>query len=549
MNKEATYKFIRKVMMKGVLLTFHFSLFTSALALTGCSDFLKEEDKDQVIPRTIEQYQAMLHQHGFLNVTWFYKSDLMTDDISENASATTMAKNPYKSLYTWQRDVERDGSGERTGQTNIMWEQLYNTVLVANYIIERAEEAEGTQTQRDNLIGEAHFLRARAYLELANIYAPVYDAATAKKQMGVPLRLGTGVQNDYERASLQEVYDLIESDLRKSISHFEAAAHVDATTLSRATVPAPSPIATRATVPSDFSEGPYSLWHPNKKAALLLLSRTYLYKGEWQKVIDTASELINLCPQGLYNLKAQPNSASITKSNPELLHTYGSCAQLITTDFEGVQQNEVPTLYKDENSMLAVYGISKDLQNAFHEGDCRPYTYTFATSSGIDVPGKWHTQFTKLGAYSYRLSEAYLSRAEAYAALGETDKALADVKALILTRVQDINKVNFPSPAAPEGYALALRRFILDERRLEFCGENHRWFDLRRSTSWYPQPITHVFTLSSSSSSGSTGAEQGKETYTLSPTSPNYVFELPEAETQINASIAPYGLRQDISPE
>ena len=492
-------------------------ILTLILTTASCSDFLKEEDKDQVIPRTIEQFQAMLHQHGFLNVSWFYKSDLMTDDISENSSATTTAKNPYKSLYTWQRDVERDGAGERTGSTNNMWAELYNDILVANYVIERAGDAEGSQAERDNLLGEACFLRARSYLELASIYCPVYDAATASRQLGVPLRLGTGVTNDYERDNLQAVYAQIETDLREAIRHFEAGG------LS------------------------LSLWHPNKKAALLLLARTYLYMGEWQKVIDTESELIALCPQGLYNLKALPNSASITKANPEVLHSYGSCAQLIVTDYEGVQQNDVPTLYKDEGSSLAVYGISQNLREAFHEGDCRPYTYLFATSSGIDVPGKWHTQFTKLGAYSYRLSEAYLSRAEAYAALGETDKALADVRFVIQHRVEDISRISFPSPAGTDDYALALRRFILDERRLEFCGENHRWFDLRRSTSWYPQPVTHVFTLSSSSTSGSTGIEQGKETYVLEAGSPNFVFELPEAETQINAAIQPYGLRKDIT--
>ncbi|MBQ0022530.1 MAG: RagB/SusD family nutrient uptake outer membrane protein [Prevotellaceae bacterium] len=483
---------------------------------SSCSDFLKEEDKDQVIPRTIEQYEAMLHQHGFLKVTWFYKSDLMTDDITENASATTTAKNPYKGLYAWARDVERTGSGERTSATNNMWEQLYNDVLVANYIIERADDAEGTQSQRDYLIGEAYFLRARSYLELVNIYAPVYEASTANAP-GVPLRLGTGVVNDYERNSVGEVYRQIESDLKDAVARFDA------------------------------SKETMSLWHPNKKAALLLLSRTYLYKGEWQKVVDTASELIAMCPQGLYNLRVQPNSPVVTKSNPEVLHSFGSCSELIITDNEGVQQNDVPNLYKDNSSSIAVYGVSKSLSTAYHTGDCRPYTYFFPTSSGIDVPAKWHTQFTKLGAYSYRLAEAYLSRAEAYAALGTTDKALEDVRKVIATRVEDINKVAFPSVNAGD-YALQLRKFIVDERRLEFCGENHRWFDLRRTTSWYPQELTHVFTLSVSANSSSTGVAQGTETYTLKAQSPNYTFELPESETEVNGAIAPYELRETISP-
>lgn len=492
--------------------------------MLSCSDFLKEEDKDQVIPRTIEQYEAMLHQHGMLNVTWFYKSDLMTDDISENPVATTTAKNPYKSLYTWKRDIERTGSGERTTSTNIMWSELYNDVLVANYIIERAEDAEGTQSQRDYLIGEAYFIRARAYLELVNIYAPVYDAATADKTMGVPLRLGTGVQNDYERTNIKAIYNQIISDLIQASNLFDQSKEI------------------------------MSLWHPNKKATLLLLSRTYLYMANWEKVIETTSQLINACPQGLFNLSKQPNSPTVTNSNPEILHTYGACSALIVTNNEGIQQNDVPNLYKDEGSSIAVYGVSDNLQKAFHKGDCRPYTYFLSTSSGVDVPAKWHTQFTKLGAYSYRLSEAYLSRAEAYAAMGDTEKALQDVKKVIANRVEDITKVDFPT--APSvmneenmgSYANALRRFILDERRLEFCCENHRWFDLRRTTSWYPKNLTHVFTLSTSSTSGSTGITQGVETYTLEANSPNYTLELPESETQINGAIQPYGQRQDINP-
>ncbi len=488
-------------------------MLTAICMCTACSDFLKEEDKDQVIPRTVEQFEAMMHQEAFMKVTWNFASDLMTDDIEENSRASTSAKNAYKSLYTWQRNVEYNGKGEKTTETNKWWALLYNNVLLANYVIEHAVDAEGTESARNYLLGEAYFLRARAYLELVNLYAPHYDEATAGSTMGVPTRLDTGVKRTYTRDNLANNYAQIESDLKNSIECFER------------------------------SSEKMSLWHPNIKSAQLLLSRVYLYKGEWDRTITMATTLINNCPAGLWHLPSQMDVPVVTKNNPEIFHTFGDCFSLIVEN-DGTDasqfQNNVPYVYagEDEQGFETVsYGVSTDLLEHFWEGDCRPARYLVSTSDGKDVPAKWHSRFTSLGAYNYRLSEAYLNRAEAYAAKGLTKEALADVRKLIENRVTDISKVDFPAENED------VRKFVVDERRREFCGENHRWYDLKRTTSWYPRQISHKITLRSSGSGGGSGVVQGSETYLLEPDDPNFVFELPESETLINAEIAPYGLR------
>lgn len=483
--------------------------------LSSCSDFLKQEDKDKVIPRTIEQFEAMLHEEGFAEVSWFYSSEFMTDDVEENTNIITDAKNYYKGMYTWQKDIERTGDGSFNDSNNAMWGKLYNDIIVANYIIERIDDivdADEASDRKTYLNAEAYFLRARAYLELVNIYAQPYDATTAATTPGIPLREGTGITNNYTRNSVAEVYAQIENDLNEALRLF------------------------------DMTKEQKSLWHPNKKAALLLLSRVYLYKGEWQKVIDTTSKLIDLCPQGLYALNRDISSVVIRTANPEVLHTWGVIGgTLVDNAGEGVL-SDIPKIYRVEGTMsTAAYGVSDELLSMYTENDMRPVMY-FKPSEGKSVTAKWHPQYTSLGGYSYRLAEAYLSRAEAYAAMGDAAPALADMKTLLSKRIDGDCSTILPDGAD----AMTMRRFVLDQRRMELCFENHRWYDLRRSQSWYPKDISHKFSYSTSTS-GYFGTVTETATYTLRSASPNYTFELPLAETTINPTIELYGKREDIS--
>lgn len=504
--------FLQKAKVKGII------TMAVIMLLTSCSDFLKEEDKDKVIPRTIEQFESMLHKAGYVDVSWFYRSEFMTDDISENTNVITTAKNQYKALYTWQADVERTGDGDYSDENNVMWKNLYNNVLIANYILERADDIEGieaTESRRNQLIGEAYFLRARAFFELVNIYAEPYDEKTANSQnSGIPLRSGTGITNNYTRNTAAEVYAQIESDLTAAIEAF------------------------------DNSSETKSLWHPNKKAAMLLLSRVYLYKEEWQKVISVTTELIKLSPLGLYAMNKNIADPFVRTANPEVFHTCGVIAgALVDNESEGVL-SEIPKIYRVEGSMSTpAYCVSDDLLSQYSSDDMRLIMF-FKGTAGKTIPAKWHPQFTTLGGYTYRLAEAYLSRAEAYAASGNTQGAIDDMKELLSKRIDG----DYASMLPDGSNADAVRRFVLDQRRLELCFENHRWYDLRRTQKWYQKDISHIFSYATSTS-GYIGTVSSSETYTIHPASPNYTFELPLAETTINSDISLYNKREDIKPE
>src|SRR3546814_10964433 len=92
------------------------------------------------------------------------------------------------------------------GFGNSWWISLYDWIGQANVIIERASSEDvkwPSEADKNQIIGEARFLRAFAYNFLANIWG------------GVPLVLQetTGPKFDYHRTSQDSVYQQCKEDL------------------------------------------------------------------------------------------------------------------------------------------------------------------------------------------------------------------------------------------------------------------------------------------------------------------------------------------------
>ena len=121
--------------------------------------------------------------------------------------------------------------------------------------------------------------------------------------------------------------------------------------------------------------------------------------------------------------------------------------------------------------------------------------------------------------HAFRLAEVYLNRAEAYAAKGVTAEALREVNALREKRIPE----NYEVTAATAADAFVL---VKDERRMEFCFEAFRWFDLRR---WDRPKIVHRF---SSAENPSNYIE-----YVLQQDDPAYTLPIPQKEREMNLSI------------
>ena len=139
-----------------------------------------------------------------------------------------------------------------------LWWCAYHIIYSANSIIESLPE--GTSDVYDHILGENYFMRAMCHFHLATLFAKPYTMG--RENMGVILHTST-TDNNSVRASVGTVYDQVRDDLIKAAKLMEADE-------SRV-----------------MNHG-----YISRDAALGLLSRVYLYRGEDDKVIETVDAML-----------------------------------------------------------------------------------------------------------------------------------------------------------------------------------------------------------------------------------------------------------------
>lgn len=103
-------------------------------------------------------------------------------------------------------------SDPRSGRGYI-WSYYYKIVLNCNEILANIDSATGPQADKDNIKGQVYFYLAFAYYNLSIYYQHTY--ALDPTAPGVPI-YHTPTQTANPRASLEDVYKEITSDLRKA---------------------------------------------------------------------------------------------------------------------------------------------------------------------------------------------------------------------------------------------------------------------------------------------------------------------------------------------
>jgi hypothetical protein len=223
-------------------------LLTLTLGISACSDLLDTsppdsapEDKAIVTPAGARvalagAYAAM--QNGFYyGGTMTHFGDLYSDNATHTGTFTSYQEASQHDFFADNSDV--------TG----MWNNIYAAIKRTNTLIAKVPKINGFEAgEQEQILGEAHFLRALHYHSLVKYYG------------GVPIRLvpvtDPGQIEPLPRSSVTEVYTQIIADL------------------------------TEATTLMSNMTGPTN--HATLGAAHALLARVYLYQANYAQALAEA---------------------------------------------------------------------------------------------------------------------------------------------------------------------------------------------------------------------------------------------------------------------
>ncbi len=333
---------------------------------------------------------------------------------------------------------------------NGFWKRTFFYVYTANSAIAGlATNKSLTPTVKNQLIGEAYFIRAFCYFYLVNLYGKV------------PIVTGTDYQTNslLTRSEVSDVYALIKEDFLKA-QNLLSDQFSDVTLLASTT----------------------ERIRPSKDAATAMLARMYLYTGDWAKAETESSKIID--KSGIYS-PVSLNSVFLKNSKETIwaLQSVGTGQSSNT----GSGRLFVLPITGTNGLTYPVY-LSNLLVNQFEANDPRLNSWVKTVTVGGTVypyPYKYKVGNVATVTTEYqivlRLAEQYLIRAEARAKQSNIRGAVEDLN-VIRTRARGSagdDVVPNLLPTITQDQAIAA---VMHERRVELFTEwGHRWLDLKRT--------------------------------------------------------------------
>ncbi len=387
--------------------------------LVGCEDFLDAKPTKAIaLPDSVDVLQHLLDNNNIFNRD-LSMGLLVSNEFQTNEFGIQTYEPWERNSYLWQE--EPFGQDERIFE----WYIPYNQIFYANNILsELGKIQDKNQSGYDQVKGAAHFFRASAYFNLAQIFLPPLGSAEIYgRAYQIPYKISELLTFSPEMAHVEEIYELVFSDLAIAVDHLP-----------------------------ENTEYPS---RPKRAAAHGLLSRIYLAIEDYDHALTHAVSALDYQHELMDFNQLDSNLVyPIPNFNPEVIFY----SVLTGYPFTYAQTSIVDSL----------------LYNSYQEHDLRKSVfYTTRTNGNINFTGNYTGN-----SYSFSgvtVSELLLISAECKIREGNVAQGLDDLNRLLKTRYEE----DYFEPLELTDQEKALR-IVLSERKKELAFRGHRWSDLRR---------------------------------------------------------------------
>ena len=432
--------------------------------MSGCSKYLDQSPDSTWTELNTPQKVSQLLGTAYPQANYIGFCEAMSDNVTDKGAGVIERTNEDPYFFNDVQNINEDSP-------EFYWAACYKAIAACNNALKACENAADT-TKYQAQKGEALVARAYAHFMLVTFFSKFYNAATAATDPGIPYvtEPETVVFKQYDRKTVAYVYDMIEKDL----------------------------LAGLPLINDQKYDVPH--YHFNKSAAYAFATRFYLFKKDYQKVVDFANKTF---PNNDLAGYMRPWNTTYKTMSPSLLkETYARATEkcnLLLVETQSIYGRYVGQYrfgmdFYIENSILR-YNVTG--------GDYAYPIYYYGTRDYF-VP-KLSEYFVKASVNAtigdpyvmvplFTTEEVLFNRAEANLYLGNTNDVLADLNLFASKRIvnYDPSRHTITAASANAYYGSnstqnSLLQTILDFKRAEFVQEGHRWFDIQR----YGASVTH----------------------------------------------------------
>lgn len=401
----------------------YISVFLLIACTSSCSDLLTPKPQtiitdDLVLnePDDVPNVEIGLYS-AFRNITptIIIAGDLTADNLTHNGT------------FTQYRELSVKQITPANASVSDLWGSIYNTIYVANFILEKLPGIEGVATaEKTKVLATAHFLRGYAY------FIGLYSFG------GIPEVTSTDIQTNrtIARASVQDILDFILNDYNQALG--------------------------------SLTTNPSSPAFASDYAVRSALAKYYLYLGKWAEAEQFSTNVIE---SGSYTLESKFSNVVLKDFTSESIFEMGytisddpaTLNNLFVSRREIIPSNdEILALASAESGdrFSSITFNASDLKGNDNGWSVAKYGTAVEDNNNIVV---------------FRLPEIYLIRAEARAQLGKVTGSGSAQEDLNVLRT----RANAPLVSPVNQSQMLL--LVENERRYELAFEGHRWYDLVRT--------------------------------------------------------------------